>query len=240
MGSPGHLQLSVILPCFNEATHIGELLQLWLEFLKNQNIAFELIAINDGSLDGTGRVLDRIRKEFSEIRVVHQLNLGTPRAIRRGIEMARGKYVLLVDATGRFAPDDFEKLWEARNEQNIVLTQRQNRKESLSQQIANYFLKKVVAWRFEMEIPDPGSPILLLHRDEAQTLLEEIPAGAEATQLLLTCLLQKRYQSRVVPISIPTRRRPIEQRIKRRRKKVLARKIRILRELLAFPIPNNA
>jgi glycosyltransferase involved in cell wall biosynthesis len=62
---------------------------------------FELIAINNGSTDGTAAVLDGLRDP--RVRVVHQENLGFPVALNRGIALARGRYI------GRQDHDDWAK-----------------------------------------------------------------------------------------------------------------------------------
>src|SRR5581483_9301809 len=108
----------------NEAAHLEETLRAWETELNEQIKDFELLVINDGSKDGSGRLLDRLRKEMKNLRVIHQLNLGYERAIRRGYEASRGQYIAQVDLNGLYEPSDFLKLWENRRDQKLVLGKR--------------------------------------------------------------------------------------------------------------------
>ena len=80
--SPGrHPELSVVVPCFNESNLIEGVLRQWIEMLVGEQIDFEMVVVNDGSSDGTGRILDNLRGEFAQVRVIHQLNFGHGRAV---------------------------------------------------------------------------------------------------------------------------------------------------------------
>src|SRR3989338_8550426 len=100
-GSLPQPELSIVMPCYNESAGIEPVLMEWLLFLRGLKLSsFEIVVINDGSTDGTGRILDKLRRESRELRVFHQLNVGHGRAVRRGYETARGRYVAQVDSNG--------------------------------------------------------------------------------------------------------------------------------------------
>ena len=60
--------------------------------------SFEVIAVDDGSTDASGRICDRMASEDQRIRVVHTKNGGVTAARRRGLEEARGRYIMFVDS----------------------------------------------------------------------------------------------------------------------------------------------
>lgn len=101
--------MTVFTPAYNRAHTLPRL----YESLKNQTAdSFEWIVINDGSTDGTEELLEKWsgednRFDFSYLTVE---NGGKPRAINRGVTMARGKYFFLVDSDDYLTPDAVEKM----------------------------------------------------------------------------------------------------------------------------------
>ena len=71
----------------------------------------ELVAIDDGSTDGSGRALDEIATADPRVRVVHQANSGHGGALMAGLSSARGDWVLLIDSDRQIALDSFATAW---------------------------------------------------------------------------------------------------------------------------------
>lgn len=95
-------QISVIIPAYNAERFIGRAIRSVL----NQNLPeneYEIIAVNDASADRTGYALDLFR---DEITILHnEVNLGLPGSLNRAIRVARGKFVVRVDADDYVASD---------------------------------------------------------------------------------------------------------------------------------------
>ena len=94
--------ISIILPVFNSVRHLRETLGVILAQTFHQ---FELICVDDGSTDGSGALLDEWALKDERISVIHQENQGAGPARNRGLEMARGRYVLFCDVGSICAPD---------------------------------------------------------------------------------------------------------------------------------------
>ena len=93
---------SVIIPCWN--------VEKWVEDAVNSVLRstfsdFEVIAVDDGSTDGTGAILERLAATNPRVRVVHQANRGPSSARNGGLDVARGEYVFFLDGDDTFAPD---------------------------------------------------------------------------------------------------------------------------------------
>lgn len=100
-------RISIIIPVYNTEQYLDECLQSVL----NQTFAdIEIICINDGSQDGSGAILDAYAQRDKRIRVVHQENAGVSATRNKGISMARGNYLLMVDSDDYIAPQTCEKL----------------------------------------------------------------------------------------------------------------------------------
>lgn len=201
------IDLSVVIPCFNENPHIESILIDWLEELRYMNLSFELVIINDGSLDGTGRVLDRLRKENPEIRIIHQLNMGHPRACRRGYETARGRYILSISANGRFEPSDFTQLWGKKQGHELILGVRTHRLDGVMSRYFTRFLGGLAHRIFNLKLEEPAIPFRLFLRQPALRLLPLVPIEWESFHFALTVLLARDSHEPVLEVKIPYRHR---------------------------------
>src|SRR5689334_22365659 len=104
-GIPG--MLSVVIPAHNEEAHIAETVQNLAVALRDADITYEILVINDNSSDGTERVLTSL--SATEIGVRHVNNLppsGFGLAVRRGLAEFRGETVAIVMADGSDDPAD--------------------------------------------------------------------------------------------------------------------------------------
>jgi glycosyltransferase involved in cell wall biosynthesis len=99
--------VSVILPAFNGARLLGEALD---SILAQTYSNLEVIAINDGSTDETGAILDEYARRDSRIQVIHQENRKIPRTLSRGFRAARGEFLTWTSVDNRLAPDFLEQM----------------------------------------------------------------------------------------------------------------------------------
>ena len=85
------MELSVIVPCLNEEANLPELVRRIGEVLAMGGIAGELVLINDGSTDGTARVMDELAAKHPFVRPQHHpRNRGIAAAWKTGVGAARG------------------------------------------------------------------------------------------------------------------------------------------------------
>jgi glycosyltransferase involved in cell wall biosynthesis len=100
------MNVSVIIPVYNENKTIAEIIRR----VKAQNIATEILVIDDGSTDGTREKLESLN-EHGNIRVIlHDRNQGKGAAVRTGIENVNGEVILIQDADLEYDPRDYPEL----------------------------------------------------------------------------------------------------------------------------------
>lgn len=115
--------VSVVMAVFNAMPYLTQC----LESIVTQSLGverIEVIAVNDGSTDGSGAELDRYARRYPQIRVVHQGNSGGPSQPRnRALDLARGRFTFVVDADDYLGPEALERLLSMADEQHsdIVL-----------------------------------------------------------------------------------------------------------------------
>ena len=102
-------KLSVIVPVYNERNTVVEVLRRMRAVELPDGIDREIIVVDDGSDDGTRDVLNQLRD--STVRILsHPGNRGKGAAVRTGIDVASGDYVLIQDADLEYDPEDWPKL----------------------------------------------------------------------------------------------------------------------------------
>ncbi len=112
--------ISVIVPVYNVENYIGECID---SILAQTMSSFELILVDDGSKDASGRICDEYAELDSRIRVIHKENGGLSSARNRGLDEAKGDYICFVDSDDAVSADYLEKLYAAikRDNTDIVV-----------------------------------------------------------------------------------------------------------------------
>lgn len=87
--------VSIIIPAYNAAAYLDKCLR---SLLKQDMAEWEAIIVNDGSTDGSAGILDSYAKIDSRFTIIHQENSGVSMARNRGIDVARGDYIIFIDA----------------------------------------------------------------------------------------------------------------------------------------------
>jgi dolichol-phosphate mannosyltransferase len=106
--------LSVLIPAHNEEGHIADTVRTVAAVLERERISFEILVVNDNSMDNTENILAALARENSAVRY---LNNDPPNgfgfAVRRGLASFRGDTVALVMADGSDSPDDIVAFYRA-------------------------------------------------------------------------------------------------------------------------------
>lgn len=105
--------ISIIVPIYN----VAEFLPKCINSIIHQSYKnLEIILINDGSTDESGRICDEYMEKDSRIIVKHEKNGGVSSARNKGLDIAKGNYIGFVDGDDCIAPDMYEKLYYNLNE----------------------------------------------------------------------------------------------------------------------------
>ena len=171
-----HPLLSVIVPCYNEEAVLPELKRR-LESVCRQQVrdAFEVILVNDGSLDGTWRLIQAMVSDspgFVGVNLAR--NLGHQLALTAGLSLARGDRVMLIDADLQDPPELLSRMMETMDAGADVVYGRRVAREGES------FYKRATAWMFyrflavfsEVEIPKDTGEFRLMNRKVVDALTQ--------------------------------------------------------------------
>lgn len=100
-------KVSVIIPVYNAEKVIERTVN---SVLSQSCSEFELILVDDGSKDNSGRLCDELKQKDSRIKVIHQDNMGAAEARNTGLKNVSGEWLMFVDADDELVPDAMEKL----------------------------------------------------------------------------------------------------------------------------------
>ncbi len=102
--------LSVVVPVYNAA----QTLERCLKSIEYQTFKeYELLLIDDGSIDNSGKLCDAYAQSHDNVQVIHQENKGASEARNRGIELAKGQYLIFIDCDDEVECDEFAVYMDA-------------------------------------------------------------------------------------------------------------------------------
>lgn len=136
--SNNNLKLSIIIPVYNVEKYLSKC----LESIVNQTYNnLDIIIIDDGSTDSSGKICDEYSKIDKRIKIFHQTNQGVSAARNKGIDLATGEYLTFIDSDDWIEKDYFEKAVEYLNKFNPVVMINNYLKIDKDENIINYFDK---------------------------------------------------------------------------------------------------
>ena len=146
------LSLSVFFPCYNEAESIEPLITHAVEVLDELVADWEIIIVNDGSADDTGKIADRLAAADARIKAVHhERNAGYGMALRSGFAAATKSLVFYTDGDGQFEIAELDKLLELSETADIVSGYRLDRREGFIRRMNaacwGWLVKRVLKFR---------------------------------------------------------------------------------------------
>ena len=103
------MEISVIIPVYNKTAYIGRCLK---SIFSQDFPLFEVIAVDDGSTDASGKICDQWAEEEPRLQVYHTPNGGVTAARRYGIEHANGRYIMFADADDQLTEGALKRMYD--------------------------------------------------------------------------------------------------------------------------------
>ncbi len=128
------------MPAYNEEENLAWVLPLLVEHLDRAALTFEIVVIDDGSLDRTAQVVREFARQRTEVRLErHERNLGPGSGIPTGLRVAQGEYAVFVPADLAIEPEDLIRMIHAGPGWDVVVGIRSDRRDyTLPRKLVSY------------------------------------------------------------------------------------------------------
>lgn len=122
--------LSVFFPAFNEEENISSTVTKAIKELKKLKIPkWEIIIVDDGSVDKTPQLADKLSQDYREVSVIHQANGGYGQALKCGFNVGKYDWIVYNDADGQFDFSEITKFLDRTDQADLILGYRLSRKD---------------------------------------------------------------------------------------------------------------
>jgi glycosyltransferase involved in cell wall biosynthesis len=172
------LRVSLLVPVYNDQATVREVVMQARNMLCRYADEYEVIVIDDGSPDSSGKIADDLANEFqNEVRTLrHDHNRGYGAALKRGIEVARYDWICTVDGDNEYDVLDLEKMLNLRNHYLLIISFRYKKLYSTSRIFISFIYNMVLRWIFRTRFRDVSTGIRAFHR----SILEDIEITSDS------------------------------------------------------------
>jgi glycosyltransferase involved in cell wall biosynthesis len=192
--STKNIPVTVLIPAYNEEPVISETIRK----IKNLYPEFEVLVVDDGSTDNTMKVAI---EEGATI-WPHPYNIGNGAAIKSGLRIARGQWIVMMDADGQHDPEDIARLLEHKDAYDMVVGARSSSSEtSLHRDIANIIYNLFASYVTKFRIEDLTSGFRLVRTTTVRQFIYLLPNTFSYPSTLTMAYLRSGRSLKYVPIA---------------------------------------
>jgi len=193
-------KVSVIIPAYNEAQSIGDVVKK----IKTLNPNFEIVVINDGSTDDTSAVA---RDAGADLVYSHPYNIGNGAAVKSGIRIATGDILVFMDGDGQHNPEEIANLIKHLPKFDMVVGARsKDDQASLGRAFGNKIYNWLASYVAKFSIQDLTSGFRAIKSDIARNFSYLLPNTYSYPTTLTLCVLRSGRTVKYVPIEAKARK----------------------------------
>ena len=200
-----NVKISTVIPAYNEGKNIVEVLGRLKSVLQAVSQPYEIIVINDGSTDDTGR---KARECGVEV-VDHKKILGYGRSLKDGIRASRGELIVLIDADGTYDIDEIPNMLRLAKDADMVIGKRRFSQENKEhfKNVTRRFFAYLTSYYLSKKIEDLNSGQRVFRRRDIIDTLNMFPDGFSFTSTLTAQFAVKNKNIVYTPIAYTDRRK---------------------------------
>ena len=180
------ISISAFFPAYNDQHTIESLVRTVVSELRKHTNDFEVIVVNDGSHDETGRILDRLTAEIMELRVIHHpQNRGYGAALITGFKNARKDFIFYTDGDGQYDVREINNLLLAlRPDTDLVNGYKISRADPWYRVWIGEAYRRGMRFFFNLRIRDVDCDFRLFRRNVLETISLESNSGVICVEMM--------------------------------------------------------
>jgi undecaprenyl-phosphate 4-deoxy-4-formamido-L-arabinose transferase len=169
--------ISLVSPVYNEGKAIEEFVRRSASTLAIISENYEIVLVNDCSTDNTKNILEGLKSEIPQLRVVNLYrNSGQHAASVVGLRSSRGEFVFLMDSDLQVSPEDMKRLYnlgQRHDKWDIISGSRTKRSDSIVRSIGSVIVSRIINALTGTKLKDPGSTFMLMTRNTVEQICEQ-------------------------------------------------------------------
>ncbi|HEY8561828.1 MAG TPA: glycosyltransferase family 2 protein [Pyrinomonadaceae bacterium] len=183
---PARPSISVFFPAYNDARSIGKLIEDALDVLPELTDRYEVIVVNDGSVDETGEVLAEIASKHDAVRIVeHEINRGYGGALQSGFRTATGDLVFYTDGDAQYDVREIQKLYPLLTEKvDVVNGYKLERTDKMNRKLIGGFYNQLAHFLFALPVRDVDCDFRLIRRSFLGKITLHSTSGSICVELV--------------------------------------------------------
>ncbi len=201
------MDLSVIVPCFNEEDNLGILVDRIQGVFNDIGTQGEIVLVDDGSTDRTSQVITGLQSRYKNVlSVSHGSNLGIARAWATGLKRCSGRYIVTIDADMQYQPEDIAKLYQTalKTDADLVQGYRRFNVRNLRYILSSLF-SILLNILFFNALKDPKSGFVVYKKEILQDLLKYKKTYVSYQSLIIVSARARHYKIRQIPVGFSQR-----------------------------------
>jgi len=198
MQNSKELNISIIIPAFNEEKGIAEV----LDNITSLGGNYEIIVVDDGSRDNTASVVEK----YKDIKLIrHQHNSGYGTSLKTGIKHSKSDAVIIIDADGTYPYKQIPDLVKTMKDGDYAMVVGARTGESvripLIRRPTKWFINKLANYLSGIKIPDINSGLRIMKKSVVNKYLNVLPDGFSFTTTITLAMLTNGYQVQYIPVN---------------------------------------
>jgi glycosyltransferase involved in cell wall biosynthesis len=178
--------LSVFFPAYNDSGTIASLVITALQTAQTLTDDFEIIIVNDGSVDATAQIANELARTYPQVKVVHHHgNRGYGGALRTGFQTATRELIFYTDGDAQYDPAEMARLWDAFAEDvDLVNGYKISRSDPFHRVVIGRIYHHTVRLLFGLRVRDVDCDFRLLRRSIFQSVRLEKNSGVICLEMM--------------------------------------------------------